>query len=93
MKIVFAVAMISVLAVPVYAQGLNGKAPPGPPPGPAKSEQEIRAERAAEQAYKNSLRNIPDKPPADPWGNARCVDTSTTPKAAKSPTKPGGSAN
>jgi hypothetical protein len=93
MKLVFAVAVISMLAAPIYAQGLNGQAPPGPPPGPPpKSQQEIQAERSADQAYKNSLRNIPDKPPADPWGAARSVDT-TTPKAPKSPTKAGGGSN
>jgi len=92
-KIIFTIALISVLAAPVYAQGLNGKAPPGPPPAAPKTPQEIQAERAAEQAYKNSLRNIPDKPPPDPWGNARDVDKPTPPNAAKSSTKARGAAN
>jgi len=89
MRLFFAIAMIAMLAVPAYAQGSNGKGAPGPPPPPPKSRQEIEAERSAEQAYKNSLRNIPDQPPADPWGNARSVDTPTT--AAKTPKvkKPG----
>jgi hypothetical protein len=83
MKLVLAVALIWVLAVPVYAQGLSGKAPPGPPPPAPKTQQEIQAERAADQAYKNSLRNIPDQPPADPWGAARSVDKSKNIKATK----------
>jgi hypothetical protein len=83
MRVICAAAMIVMLAGPAYAQ--TSKAPPGPPPPPPKSHQEIEAERAAERAYKDSLSNIPDKPAADPWGNARSVDA---PKAAvKTPAK------
>jgi hypothetical protein len=86
MRIIFAAAMIAIVAGPAFAQINGGKAPSGPPPPPAKSRQEIEAERAAERAYKDSLGNIPDKPAADPWGNARGVDA---PKAAaKTPAKP-----
>ena len=92
MKLVFAIAMIVMLTVPAFAQGLSGKGAPGPSPGPPpKSPQEIQAERAAEQAYKNSLRNIPDQPPADPWGNARSLappkTATNTTQAKKPPTK------
>jgi hypothetical protein len=74
--------LIALLAAPAYGQG---RATPGPTPPPPKSQQEIEAERAAENAYKKSLSNIPDRPPADPWGIARSVDK---PKdVAKSPTK------
>jgi hypothetical protein len=89
-KLVFAVAMIAMLAVPAYAQSQNSKDPP-------KSPQEIEAERAAEQAYKKSLSNIPNQPPADPWGNARSMDApkiaAKTPQAKKSPVKPAGTPN
>jgi hypothetical protein len=81
MRVFFAAVIIASMAAgPVYAQVK------GPTPAPAqKSRQEIDAERAAERAYKNSLQNIPDQPPADPWGIARGVDK---PKpATKDPAK------
>ncbi len=82
MRILCAAMLIALLAAPAYGQG---RATPGPTPPPPKSQQEIEAERAAENAYKKSLSNIPDRPPADPWGIARSVDK---PKdVAKSPTK------
>jgi hypothetical protein len=85
MRVIFAAAMIAMLAGPAFAQINGGKAPTGPPPPPPKSHQEIEAERAAERAYKDSLHNIPDKPAADPWGNARSAEA---PKAAvKTPAK------
>ena len=88
MRVFCAIAMIALLAGPAYAQ--SQKPPPGPPPPPPKSQQEIEAERAAERAYKSSLGNIPDKAPADPWGNARSMDapktaTKTPPAAKRSP--------
>jgi hypothetical protein len=94
MKLIVAVALVMMLAVPALAQSLNSNPPPGPPPPPPKSRQEIEAERSAEQAYRNSLKNIPDQPAADPWGNARSVGA---PKAAtttkKLPAKAGSTAN
>jgi hypothetical protein len=92
MRLICAAAMIMILAGPAFAQINGGKAPPGPPPPTPKSRQEIEAEHAAERAYKDSLGNIPDKPAADPWGNARSMDA---PKAAaKTPAKrPGSAAN
>jgi hypothetical protein len=63
------------LAGPAYAQ----KGAPAPAAQPPKSPAEIEAEKSAERAYKNSLRNIPDQPPADPWGGARSIEA---PKAA-----------
>jgi hypothetical protein len=76
-----------------YAQSQQTPGPPAPPP---KSQQEIDAERKAEQAYKKSLGNIPDQPPADPWGNARSIDapkTAKTPVTKKPPSKTGSTAN
>jgi hypothetical protein len=101
MRAVCAVAVIAMLAGPVYAQSQGRGQTPGPPPPPPKSQQEIDAERAAERAYKNSLGNIPDKPPADPWGNARSLDgpkntpktAAKTPAAKQPPAKTGGTAN
>jgi hypothetical protein len=86
MRAVWVLAMmIAVLAGPVYGQSKT----PGPPPAPAKSQQEIEAEKAAEKAYRKSLSNIPDKPPADPWGIARGADqpekVTKTPGPAKTP--------
>jgi hypothetical protein len=96
MRLVFAVAMILTLAVGAHAQSSMNSRAPGPPPPPPKSQQEIQAERSAERAYKDSLKNIPDQPPADPWGNARSVDGATaakSPKATKPPTKAGSASN
>ena len=67
MRVLLAAAMIALLAGQAFAQA------PGQNP---KSRQEIESERAAERAYKNSLGNIPDKAPADPWGIARTPDVS-----------------
>ncbi len=71
MRILRAAAMIALLlAGPAYAQ----KAPAAPQ-DPPKSPTEIESEKTAERAYKHSLGNIPDQPPADPWGGARAVET------------------
>ncbi len=93
MRVFYAVVMAAVLATPVYAQGHNKT--PGPAPGPAaKTQQQIDAERAADRAYQNSLKNIPDQPAADPWGNARGLDSAktaankTTAKAKPTPKQP-----
>jgi hypothetical protein len=85
-----AAALLALLGGPAFAQ-LGGKAPPGPPAAAGKSQQEIESERAADQAYKNSLKNIPDKPPADPWGNARSTDAPKTAPAKR--VKTGSTAN
>jgi hypothetical protein len=76
MRVFGAAAIIAlVLAGPAYGQAKAPAAPVDPP----KSPQEIANEKASESAYKHSLGNIPDQPPADPWGNARGTDA---PKAA-----------
>jgi hypothetical protein len=77
MKVFRTAAIIAVMmAGPAYAQTNK---PPAVPPEPPKSQSEIDSDKAADKAYKKSLGNIPDKPPADPWGIARDADT---PKAA-----------
>lgn len=76
MRVLRAAAMIALLvAGPAYAQ----KGAPAAPTEPPKSPSQIESEKASERAYKNSLGNIPDQPPADPWGGARAVEA---PKSA-----------
>ena len=87
MRVICTAAMIALLAGPAYGQS-QSKAPPGPPPPPPKSQQEIQADKAAERAYQSSLRNIPDQPPADPWGGARNIDTHSDKKTGPVKKKP-----
>ena len=71
MRVLRAAAVLTLLlAGPVYAQ----KAKPPAPTDPPKSPSEMEAEKSNDRAYKRSLSNIPDKPPADPWGGARAVE-------------------
>ncbi|MGZ5872292.1 MAG: hypothetical protein ACXWKP_09285 [Bradyrhizobium sp.] len=80
MRVLRAAAMIALfLAGPAYAQ----RGAPAAPQDPPKSPSQIESEKAADRAYKNSLGNIPDKPPADPWGAARAVEPPKS--AAKDP--------
>ena len=84
MRVICAVAMIAMLAGPAYGQVSSQKQTPTPAPGaPPKTPQEIEADKAADRAYQSSLRNIPDQPPADPWGIARSADAPKTPAKAK----------
>jgi hypothetical protein len=69
------------LAGPAFGQ--QKQTPQPAPGGPPKTQQEIEADKAADRAYRNSLKNIPDQPPADPWGSARSVDTPKTAAKAK----------
>ena len=82
MRVLGAVGLLALLlAAPVYA------APPGAPAAPSdppKSPGQIEAEKNQDRAYKNSLGNIPDKPPADPWGGARAIDGSSSSTATTS---------
>jgi type II secretory pathway pseudopilin PulG len=68
-----AAAIIAALAGPVLAQqapvqryGEKDK---------EKTPNELQAERDAQRAYQRSLGSVPEKPPVDPWGNARSVET------------------
>ena len=86
MRIWLALSIVTSLAAPAYGQISKGA--PGPAPGgPPKTPQEIEAEKSADRAYQKSLKNIPDQPPADPWGNARSPDTPKTAVKSKSGTK------
>ena len=78
-----AAAVVSLLAGPAYAQNT----PKYGEPDKAKTQQEIAAEKAAEEAYKNSLGNIPDKGPTDPWGNVRS-ENAPKPAAKATAAKP-----
>jgi hypothetical protein len=69
MKVFRAAAVIVLLAGPAYAQSQS--VPKYGETDKEKSPQEIAAQREAEKAYKNSLSNIPDKGPSDPWGIVR----------------------
>ena len=83
MRIFRTVAIVTLmLAGPAYGQ----KGAPAAPSDPPKSQQQIENDKATDNAYKQSLSNIPDKPPADPWGNARGADTPKA-DAPKSATK------
>ena len=74
MRIFCAIAMIGLLAGPAFAQ--EKSVPKYGDVATPKSPQEIEADKAADRAYKNSLGNIPDQAPVDPWGNARSSDAS-----------------
>jgi hypothetical protein len=91
MRVLRAAAVIALLAGPAYAQE---KVPQyGETDKPDKTPQQIEADKAAERAYKNSLGNIPDQGPSDPWGTMRSGDTpkpaakATAKSAAKSAAK------
>ncbi len=77
MRVFLAAAMVMALAQPALAQGQQ----PIPKYGESdkeKSPTELRDERDAQKAYGNSLKNIPDKGPVDPWGAVRAPDAPKT---------------
>jgi hypothetical protein len=84
-----AVMLTLLLAGPAFAQGAKPPPPSDPPKGPG----EVEREKSADKAYKNSLRNIPDQPPADPWGGARAVDGSSSAATQPKKTRASGSTN
>lgn len=88
MRVFLATAIIMALAQPAFAQ--QKSVPKYGEPDKEKTPQERAAERAAEKAYSNSLKNIPDKGPTDPWGAVRTTDAPKTP--AKPKTKTGAAA-
>ena len=76
MRIFLAAAIVMALAQPAFAQqtpiqkyGEQDK---------EKSPTELQVERDAQRAYGNSLKNIPDKGPVDPWGAVRSPDAPKT---------------
>jgi len=94
-RVLCAVAMIAILAEPVYAQS---KPMTLEEMMYAKTPDQIEKEQARDRAYKDSLKKIPDaKAPTDPWGNARSADApkaaAKSPTAKNPPPKTGNSAN
>jgi hypothetical protein len=89
MKVLRATVVIALLAGATYAQtayAQDNHIQRYGEPDKEKSQTEIQADKAAERAYKNSLGNIPDAAPTDPWGNARAAGAPKT--AAKDAAKP-----
>jgi hypothetical protein len=87
MRIFLVAAMAVLLSGVAHAQSSNNV----PRYGEAdkeKSRMEIEADKAAQRAYRNSLTNIPDKGPSDPWGAVRSSDAPKS-SAAKTKTKTG----
>jgi hypothetical protein len=73
MRIIFAAAMIVLLSGPALAQ-FSSTGDHMQQAGEAdkdKTHSEMQNERDAKRAYERSLRNIPDKTAADPWGTMR----------------------
>jgi hypothetical protein len=77
MRVFAAVAIIALMAGPVYAQDTH--VPKYGEPDKDKTPQQIENEKDAQRAYQKSLGNIPDKGTSDPWGNMR---SDSPPKAA-----------
>jgi hypothetical protein len=93
MRVFLAAVVIALLSGPAHAQ--TQPVPRYGDTAKQKSPQEIESEKEADRAYKNSLSNIPDKGPSDPWGNMR---SDSAPKAVAKPapakrTKTGNTAN
>jgi len=88
MRVFLAAAVIVAVAQPAFAQ--QKSIPKYGETDKDKTPQEREAEREAERAYNNSLKNIPDKGPTDPWGTVRAPDAPKT--TAKPKTKTGATA-
>ncbi|HEY3791680.1 MAG TPA: hypothetical protein VGM09_07605 [Bradyrhizobium sp.] len=89
MRVFCAVLIVASLTGAAYAQEDN-HVPRYGEKAKEKSQAEIQADKAAARAYENSLKNIPDQGPVDPWGNARSAETpkTTTKTATKTAAKP-----
>ncbi|MBR1120930.1 hypothetical protein JQ628_05330 [Bradyrhizobium lablabi] len=77
MRVILSAAIVIALAQSAFAQ--QERMPRYGEEDKAKTTTERQAERDAQRAYSNSLKNIPDKGPTDPWGTVRSPDA---PKAA-----------
>jgi hypothetical protein len=84
MRVFLAAAIVMALAQPAFAQ--QQPIQKYGEPDKEKSPTELQLERDAQKAYGNSLKNIPDKGPVDPWGAVRANDA---PKTAAKPKKTG----
>ena len=83
MKIAGVVAVVALLAGPVWAQDA---VPKYGDPDKDKTPADIAGEKAAERAYQRSLSNIPAQKSHDPWGIAR--ESAPASAAKASPAKP-----
>ncbi len=91
MKVLGIVAVVALLAGPVYAESPHINLLSDTP---SKTPEEKEADAVKEKAYRESLKKIPDtKVSSDPWGTVRSTDTPKTPAAAKPRTKTGSNVN
>ena len=79
MRVFLAAAIVIALAHPALAQ--QERVPRYGEADKEKTTQQKQDEREAQRAYGNSLKNIPDKGPTDPWGAVRSTDAPKTPAA------------
>jgi hypothetical protein len=88
MRVFCAALIIASLAGAAYAQE-DDHVPRYGEKAKEKTQGEIAADKRAARAYENSLKNIPDQGPVDPWGNARRAEApkTTTKTTAKPVTK------
>jgi hypothetical protein len=77
MRIFLAASIVMALAQPAFAQSQQPIQKYGEE-DKEKSPTQLQAERDAQKAYGNSLKNIPDKGPVDPWGAVRSNDAPKT---------------
>ena len=77
MRVFCAALIIASLAGAAYAQE-DDHVPRYGEKAKEKSQGEIAADKRAARAYENSLKNIPDQGPVDPWGNARSAEAPKT---------------
>lgn len=75
MRIFLLALMLTITAVPAFAQLQGATGIPLNPGGKPVSPEEQEKRRATEDAYKRTLKQIPDAKPLDPWGNMRGNDT------------------
>jgi hypothetical protein len=89
MRILSAVAVMVLLAVPAYAQTPNVNLMPELK---SKSPEEKEQDAIREKAYKESLKKIPDaKASSDPWGTVRSTDAPKDPAKTAKKSKTGSS--
>jgi hypothetical protein len=72
LRVFGAAAIIASLAGPSYAQ--EKPVPRYGDVAKTKTWGEMEQDKETERAYRRSLGNVPEKPPVDPWGNARSVE-------------------
>jgi hypothetical protein len=67
MRVVLIALMLAVVAVPAQARGKRSN----PQTNQPSAAEKLKKAQADEKDYKAALDRIPDKKPADPWGNVR----------------------